>query len=40
MIEAALWALLGAISLVAGAELALLLRPGRKLVGLVMAFGA
>jgi zinc transporter, ZIP family len=40
VIEAALWALLGAISLVVGAELALFLRPGRKLIGLVMAFGA
>jgi zinc transporter, ZIP family len=38
--EAALWAFLGAVSLLIGMELAFLLRPGQRAIGLVMAFGA
>ena len=38
--EAALWSFLGAVSLLIGTELAFLLRPGQRTVGLVMAFGA
>jgi ZIP family zinc transporter len=38
--EAALWAFLGAVSLLIGTELAFLLRPGQRAIGLVMAFGA
>jgi zinc transporter, ZIP family len=40
MVEAALWSFLGAASLLIGMELAFLLRPGRRTIGLVMAFGA
>jgi zinc transporter, ZIP family len=38
--EAALWAFLGAVSLLIGMALAFLLRPGQRTIGLVMAFGA
>lgn len=38
--EAALWAFLGAASLLIGTGLAFLLRPGQRTIGLVMAFGA
>ncbi len=38
--EAALWAFIGAASLLVGTELAFLLHPGRRFIGLVMAFGA
>jgi ZIP family zinc transporter len=38
--EAGLWAFLGAVSLLIGTELAFLLRPGQRAIGLVMAFGA
>jgi ZIP family zinc transporter len=38
--EAALWTFLGAVSLLIGVELAFLLRPSRRAIGLVMAFGA
>jgi zinc transporter, ZIP family len=38
--EAALWAFLGAASLLIGTELAFLLRPGQRTIGLIMAFGA
>jgi zinc transporter, ZIP family len=40
MDEAALWSFLGAASLLIGAELAFLLRPGQRTIGLIMAFGA
>ncbi len=40
MIEAAVWGFLASSSLVIGGVLALTLRPSRRLVGLVMAFGA
>jgi ZIP family zinc transporter len=40
MAEAAFWGLLTAGSLVLGAGIALLLRPGHRAVGLTMAFGA
>jgi ZIP family zinc transporter len=40
MLEAAFWALLGACSLLIGVEIALALRPGQRIIGLVMAFGA
>jgi ZIP family zinc transporter len=38
--EAAFWAFLGAASLLIGMALALLVRPGQRTIGLVMAFGA
>jgi ZIP family zinc transporter len=38
--EAAFWAFPGAASLLIGTELAFLLRPDRRALGLVMAFGA
>jgi zinc transporter, ZIP family len=38
--EAALWAFAGAASLLLGTELAFLLRPRQRVIGLVMAFGA
>jgi ZIP family zinc transporter len=38
--EAALWAFLGAGSLLIGTELVFLFRPGQRTIGLVMAFGA
>ena len=40
MVEAALWAFAGAVSLLIGMEVAFLLRPSRQAIGLVMAFGA
>jgi zinc transporter, ZIP family len=40
MLEAAFWALVASGSLLVGAVLALLLRPGHRFVGLTMAFGA
>jgi zinc transporter, ZIP family len=40
MAEAALWAFLGAASLLVGTELAFLFHPGHRAIGLVMAFGA
>lgn len=38
--EAAFGAFVGAVSLLIGTELAFLVRPGRRVIGLVMAFGA
>jgi zinc transporter, ZIP family len=38
--EAALWAFLGAASLLIGMALVFLLRPGQRTIGLIMAFGA
>jgi hypothetical protein len=40
VLEAAFWALLTAGSLLVGAAVALVLRPGPRLVGLTIAFGA
>jgi zinc transporter, ZIP family len=40
MLEAAFWALVTAGSLLVGAGIALVLRPGHRLVGLTIAFGA
>jgi ZIP family zinc transporter len=40
VLEAAFWALVTAGSLVVGAGIALVLRPGHRLVGLTIAFGA
>jgi zinc transporter, ZIP family len=40
VLEAALWALLGAASLLLGVEIAFLLKPSRPVIGWVMAFGA
>ena len=40
MLEAAFWGLVTASSLLLGAGIALLLRPGKRVVGLTMAFGA
>ncbi len=40
MIEAGLWGLLAASSLVLGATVAVLAPPGRRLLGVVMAFGS
>lgn len=40
MAEAAFWAFVGAASLLIGTELAFLLHPSRRVMGLVMAFGA
>jgi zinc transporter, ZIP family len=40
MWEAALWAFLGAASLLIGMVLVFLLRPGQRTIGLIMAFGA
>jgi ZIP family zinc transporter len=40
MAEAALWGLITASSLLVGAAVALLVRPGHRAVGLTMAFGA
>jgi len=40
MAEAAFWALVGASSLLIGAGAAILFRPQRRTIGLVMAFGA
>jgi ZIP family zinc transporter len=40
MLEAALWSFFGASSLLIGVEVALALRPGQRVIGLVMAFGA
>ena len=40
MLEAAFWGLVTAGSLLVGAAIALLLRPGHRAVGLTMAFGA
>lgn len=40
MLEAALWGLVGGLALVVGAALALTLRPGKRTVAFVMAFGA
>jgi ZIP family zinc transporter len=40
MIEAGLWGLLAASSLVLGATVAVVAPPGRRLLGLVMAFGS
>jgi zinc transporter, ZIP family len=40
MLEAALWSFLAGASLLVGTELAILLRPGQRTIGLVMAFGA
>jgi ZIP family zinc transporter len=39
VLEAALWALLGAASLLLGVEVAFLLKPSRPVIGWVMAFG-
>jgi zinc transporter, ZIP family len=40
MLEAAAWGLIAASSLVIGAALTFWLKPGRQLIGLIMAFGA
>ena len=40
MLEAAAWGLMAASSLVIGSVLTFWLRPGRRLIGLIMAFGA
>jgi hypothetical protein len=40
MLGAAFWAFTGACSLLIGVEIALALRPGQRVIGLVMAFGA
>lgn len=40
MLEAAAWGLIAASSLVFGALLTFWLKPGRRLIGLIMAFGA
>lgn len=40
MLEAAVWGLIAASSLVIGSLLTFWLKPGRKLIGMVMAFGA
>ena len=40
MLEAAFWGLIAASSLVLGSLLTFWLKPGRKLIGMVMAFGA
>ena len=40
MLEAALWGLATASSLLVGAGVALLVRPGHRAVGLTLAFGA
>src|SRR5512136_532675 len=40
MLEAAFWGLFAASSLVIGSWLTFWLKPGRKLIGLIMAFGA
>lgn len=40
MLEAAFWGLVTATSLLIGAGIALLLRPGKRVVGLTMAFGS
>ena len=40
MLEAALWGLLTASSLLLGAAIAIVARPGNRLVGLAMAFGS
>ena len=40
MLEAAAWGLIAASSLVIGSLLTFWLRPGRRLIGLIMAFGA
>jgi zinc transporter, ZIP family len=40
VIEAALWAFAGAVSLLIGMALVFLLRPSQRVIGLVMAFGA
>jgi ZIP family zinc transporter len=40
MFEAAVWGLLAASSLLLGAAIALAFRPGKRVVGLAMAFGA
>src|SRR5512136_1592284 len=40
MLEAAFWGLIAASSLVIGSLLTFWLKPGRKLIGLIMAFGA
>ncbi len=40
MLEAAAWGLIAASSLVIGSLLTFWLKPGRKLIGLIMAFGA
>ena len=40
MLEAAFWGLVTASSLLVGAAIALLIRPGQRVVGLTMAFGA
>jgi ZIP family zinc transporter len=40
MREAALWAFLGAASLLIGMALVFLIRPGQRTIGLIMAFGA
>jgi zinc transporter, ZIP family len=40
VLEAALWAFVGAASLLIGVGLAFLLRPSQRVIGLIMAFGA
>jgi zinc transporter, ZIP family len=40
MLEAAAWGLIAASSLVSGSALTFWLKPGRRLIGLIMAFGA
>ena len=40
MLEAAIWGLIGASSLVLGAIVALTMHPGHRIIGLLMAFGA
>ncbi len=40
MLEAAAWGLIAASSLVIGSVLTFWLKPGRRLIGLIMAFGA
>ncbi len=40
MLEAAAWGLIAASALVIGSALTFWLKPGRKLIGLIMAFGA
>ena len=40
MLEAAFWGLVGGLALVIGAAIALIARPGKRLIAYVMAFGA
>jgi zinc transporter, ZIP family len=40
MLEAATWGLIAASSLVIGSLLTFWLKPGRKIIGLIMGFGA